>query len=303
MTQSYIWTGDKLTIDDLVHQMATAELSREPTIRDIANGVCVLTISHFLGHEWYLQHAHLKTTPQDYLQPVFDEDERAIEYTVRVFNLAEMMLHLQHSEGFGVLLGRMNRDQIQSAFAELQFGMLLYQEQLSFRYIDSDRQDGPVCDIEIDFPHGTVVSAEVKCKYDGQPYSDSTLSSALAKARRQLPAEGEGIIFVKVPTEWTALANGELHLPSALCAVTDAFLRNTSRVLKVIYYVTVTTPGPTHVRQSHAVTEIANPRLPAASPWRRPVFRFRGSYEWVHIPEIADRVFALMQSNTGGPNA
>jgi hypothetical protein len=121
---------------------------------------------------------------------------------------AEMLFNLQSVSGFDTCLRQLASGQLESALAELQLGMMLYQAHHKFRYIDPNAISGKTFDLEIDFPNGATSGAEIKCKEDATELSIETVRNSLGEARSQLPAGGEGIVFVKVPQSW-ASANGK----------------------------------------------------------------------------------------------
>lgn len=284
------WGGDELTIAAL-DDWAT-ELSRKakPGTAAFANAVHVFIVVHFLGERWYYNHAYLNSPASSPLHPHFDPDGRAAVYSMRMLNLAEMLLNLQGVEGFQTCLDHMTLDQIESALSELQIGMMLYQDQIHFRYLDPVTVRGKSPDIEIILRDGVSALADIKCKYEDTEVREVTLINTLKKALKQLPKGRPSLIFVKVPQEWTFEAGDAVMLPIPVVNATSRFLRNTTRVAKVVFYIFHLARHPAGMLNRHAIREVNNPRNPDDSPWNQPLFPLTHSgFNWITMPSLIDR--------------
>jgi hypothetical protein len=147
----------------------------------------------------------------------------------RVMDLAEVIYNLQPVPGFDECITRMRAGDIEGAYAELDFGRMLYLKKVPFRFVVPQGTTGRDYDIEIEYPNGTIASADAKCKIEGTDFSSNTIENTLKKARKQLPDSMPGIVFVKVPPRWIADANSV----ATMLEVARSFLRGTQRVVSV----------------------------------------------------------------------
>ena len=222
------WTGDPLTIADL-DGWAAERAGLAPVGSSLfLNVVQTSIICHFLGWDWYADNAWLTSPTTSFLHPHFGPDGLAPVWSMRMLNLAEMLFNLQGIEGFRACLDHMTRDQLELTVSELQIGMMLYQSQIAFRYIDPATVIGKSPDIEITLQDSSSALADIKCKYEETIVSEATVRNTLKKGLNQLPSGRPGLIFVKVPQAWTFDDGGTVMLPKPVVRATNAFLRNTN---------------------------------------------------------------------------
>ena len=119
-------------------------------------------------------------------------------------DLAEVVYNLQTVPGFDNCIARMREGDIEGTAAELDLGRMLYLNQVPFRYVVPQGVKGKDYDAEILFPDGVVACADAKCALEITGLKAKAIFNKLEKARKQLPADQPGIIFVKMPPHWMA---------------------------------------------------------------------------------------------------
>src|ERR1700761_1503845 len=151
------WTGKPLPQADLAAFMrrihseldrrrgAGDEMATRSAVR--AHPVCRYIIDHFLGADWYSRNSSLQSSPSSYFHPAFDgpdpDTQTAWAYTARMFALAECLFNMQAVENVANPINALqDDDQMESAVAELLFGMMLFQEGVAFRYLQPSREQG-----------------------------------------------------------------------------------------------------------------------------------------------------------------
>src|SRR6266446_2875642 len=139
----------------------------------------------------------------------------------RIMDLAELLYNLQNVRGFDECIARMRDGDIEGTHAELDFGRMLYLQQIPFRYVVPSGRKGSDYDIEIIYWNGLVVCGDAKCKVEATEFSAKTIDNTLEKAQRQLPDNRPGIVFVKVPPKWIEIPN----FANICVAVARDFLR------------------------------------------------------------------------------
>ena len=291
------WNGNLLTVADL--DSWAADISRDAPVESprFSNSIQISIICHFLGRKWYEEHAFVTSPKRSFLYPHFGTDGLASIWSMRILNLAEMLFNLQAMDGFRERLTQMTLDQLESTLAEFQIGMMLHQDQIAFRYLDPATVTGESPDIEIRLTGGATALAEIKCKIEETEISEKTILYTLNKGRKKLPEGKPGLVFIKVPQEWSLEGRETIMLPELVLNTTMAFLRNTSRVVKVVYYMFHLAPRAEGVRNSHTILEISNPRNPSDSPWSDHLFPLtRTGYNWITIPALLERWANLKKS-------
>jgi hypothetical protein len=174
----------------------------------------------------------------------------------RIIDLAEVLYNLQNVSGFDACIAKMRNGDIEGTYAELDFGRMLYLNRVPFRYVVPHGTKGEDYDVQIIYPDGVIACADAKCKIDSTDLSENGVKNALTAARKQLPNDMPGIIFVKVPPHWMKNPDS----PGRMRAVAKDFLRGTGRIVSVKYYVAPVDFENGFLRQQHAFDETNNPR-------------------------------------------
>lgn len=230
----------------------------------------IYIIKYFLGNAWVNEHIRLPphlplSHGQRFFGMDFTSDEARELKTMRVFDLAEILMNLQMVEGFDFTVQRLKQgkgQQIESTYAELQIAKVLYQYDLRFRFIRPTGTKKEDYDFEVTYPCGTMAFVEAKCTIESGPIHVQTIENALNTARRQIPKNGPGIIFVKVPQHWYEghQVGAPLRKIPAITNLTERFLRGTNRVASVKYYVSYVTIMNGQVLHRHAFQEFDTPK-------------------------------------------
>lgn len=225
----------RISVDDLRRVVAglPAEVRDFPGGRSItlANAI----ISHFLGRAWHTAHIPAGTAKPGFMRLDFSSDRRREASAFRVIHLAENLYNLQMIEGFDACIAQMQEadGKIESTYAELDVGRLLYLNNVVFRFVIPKNTPGLDYDLELTLFGSVRVPAETKCKFEATAINPNSILSSLSRARGQLPKDRAGIIFVKVPQTWIS----EPATAISLAAVAGEFLKNSGRVVSVKFYV------------------------------------------------------------------
>jgi hypothetical protein len=251
-------------------------------------------IRYFLGDEWFQRHCGLGAIP-NFLKPNFNGDEPDWDYSFNLLMLAELLFNLQDVPGFSGCISKMRGDQTESAFAELEVGAVIKKAGLSFSYVDPNLDPRRTYDLEIQTPHGRACG-EIKCKSSATLPTPEKVADAFKKARKQLPGDAAGIIFIKLPPDWVEVQSAvigspaRIRIPQGIADAVESALTQTKRVKRLVYYVVSKSADP-HV--GLAVTtytaERANPKNASGSPWNLETFRPDPRAKWLGVLEINER--------------
>jgi hypothetical protein len=241
----------RISVDDL-HKFVD---SLPPEVRESDGDRTIIlanTINaHFLGRKWCETHLKHDAPKPSFLRMDFSSDSRKKVIVFRVVELAENLYNLRHIEGFDACIAQMNAgaEKIESTCAELDFGRLLYINDVEFRFIVAGLRNRKNYDFEILYPGALKVPAEAKCKFESTKINPESVRNALKKARTQLPKDRPGLIFVKVPQNWI----DNIEVVKALETIAIDFFRNTDRVVSIKFYVShleLTNQGVTRLERS-----------------------------------------------------
>jgi hypothetical protein len=219
-------------------------------------GIANSVIAHFLGRDWFAAHIRHDVPKPGFLNLDFSTDRRREATVFRVVELAENLFNLQHIAGFDGCIAQMRAggEKIESTVAELDFGRFLYIHEVDFRFVEPQLRRGDDYDFELVYPDGLLVPADAKCKFESTQINLDSVRNSLNKARKQLPADRAGIIFMKVPQSWLT----DIHTAISMVNLGQDFLRNTDRVVSIKFYVSFLDTVNGMVRHRHAFREITN---------------------------------------------
>jgi hypothetical protein len=209
-------------------------------------------LKHFFGEGWLFRYLG----NPGYLH-IIEADQNTTDLSgLRIIDLAEVIYNLQDVPNFDTCITRMRGGDIEGTAAELDLGRMLYLNKVPFRYVVPQGVKGKDYDADILFSGGVVACADAKCALENSDLKAKAISNKLEKARRQLPADQPGIIFVKTPAHWMA----DTTFLSIVIEQTSAFFAKTERIVSVKYYVAPRTIEGGYVKQEHAYKEMSNPK-------------------------------------------
>lgn len=210
----------------------------------------------YLGTQWVDRNVMSLEAPTDFFQNDCATVDRQHIHTVRVVELAEMLLNLQAVRGFDTVLKKLHDDSVEAGFAELETGRLLAASRVPFRFIEATGVKGADYDLEIIYA-GEVVCADTKCKMETTERGISTLVNSLRVARSQVPKDRPGVIFVKTPQTWNPDGRDDSLLKDFERA--SAAL-GSERIVAVYFYNSLTLNFGPHSVGAVIVKSFLNPR-------------------------------------------
>ena len=208
---------------------ADAKYEQENGGRGTLFGMPLRVLHHFFGADWIDQHLY-KAGP---LKPPsrFVDPEGSWRAGLQAYELAEMLFNLQDIENFGSILQRLKVGQIDAVIAELEVARFLRVHEENFRFVEPIGNLGSDFDIVV-LRDEITICCEAKTKLTKQELSSKSIYNSLDQARRQLPKDRPGLIFLRVPD-----TSNEAESLSRLEVFTSAarrLLRHTTRIVGVI---------------------------------------------------------------------
>jgi hypothetical protein len=164
-------------------------------------------------------------------------------------------------------LSRMREAQNPEArYAELHIGKMLYINQWPFGFVKPQGQRGNDYDLEI-ICHNQKRCGDTKCKLESTEISSATITNTLQSSRDQLPPDGPGVFFIKIPQIW--MANPDWQRITGQGAI-DFFAMGTQRVASVVFYLEPLQYRDGLLGQGHLYLELTNQRhrLSRMFDWR-----------------------------------
>lgn len=182
----------------------------DPSIDPYALAIPVL--HRFLGKEWC--DANLEPRPGtvganggDYFKLALESKEDRLRHMDRAVLVSEMLFNLQGVEGFGDKLRSLQRDNVEAYVAEFQAAALLHGAGVSFRFRQTVGEKGQDYDLEIYLDDEILAAGNTKCKVETTELSEDTILNSLEDARKKLPKDQAGFVFMKIPESWVRKPN------------------------------------------------------------------------------------------------
>jgi hypothetical protein len=228
------------------------EIRKDDTQR--AFWLSIAIVKHFLGLDWANKHISPVIRDAGFLRVIPGAGPETQKSTFKVVDFAELLWNLETVPGFDLCLERLRHADIESTYAELDLGRMLYCGDVDFRYVKPRQVKGEDYDIEIVLPDW-IVCADAKCKIESTDFSIETIQNSLAHARKQFPKDRPSVVFVKVPPRWF----DDLAMALTLMDVARDFLRRTGRVVSVKYYMSDVIHRNGMLGHTHGFKELSNP--------------------------------------------
>lgn len=231
----------------------------------------------FLGDEWVKKYVGPRSAKKKSMFTLVDhpsaDKHRAV---TNYFRLAENLYNLQFISGFDECLERLRDGDIDGVSAELEFGGMLFRNRVSFRYVVPRKILGCDYDVEIFHPRGIKICADAKNKIDTTAFSRRTVEASLSEARKQLPKDMPGMIFIKIPDAWTSINNWRKELGD----IARKFMRQHPTIVSIKYYIIVRATSHQRVTVNLGYMELSNDKTDFGNDIDWDIFR----QEWSGKP-------------------
>jgi hypothetical protein len=241
--------------DLLVTWLGLPELWRNDT------QIATLVLKHFLSEEWVLKHVDPDATQPGPLTLTGSPTDIELA-KMRVVELAEAIFNLQKIDGITECINRLRTtNDLEPTIAELHIGKMIYANGWPFVFVRP--RPGRTYDFEIQYGEWKV-AADAKYKADSPVPDSEGIRKALGRSRSQLPKDGPGIFFVKLPPQWMDHPGWQ---EASVRGALNFFAQGTGRVCSVVFYLEpihltdfVAEEGRHHIAsQGHYFREVVNP--------------------------------------------
>lgn len=189
------------------------------------------TIASFVGPEWVMDNLWGPSSVENYLRAGTDLRLDQFKHLDRTVALAEMCFNLQAIPGFEARMENLKTSSVETIVGELEGARLISTTGLPFEFLVPTGVLGNDFDVRVSLVTGRI-NCEMKCKLETTELSHGSILSTLNKARKQLPANEPGIIFVKIPEKWVRTQDIERVVGQAI----SEFFRNTNRVGGLVFH-------------------------------------------------------------------
>jgi hypothetical protein len=202
-------------------------------------GLAIAILRYYFGNEWTDQNASAffekKVLSANRKGRIFLRTENPVaedyfRHELRIFQLAELVFNLQNVDGIDERVTAIKKGDLEPTYGELECAAQIMKANLLFSFVKRSMGRGKDFDIVITPNSGTNINCEMKVTTEEKDLSKNTILDKFKKARKQLPKERPGIIFLKIPESWAKQSNAETMLNESL----SEFLRNTNRVVAIV---------------------------------------------------------------------
>jgi hypothetical protein len=188
-----------------------------------------------IGNEWtnevaFAQHTVVtrpRRSARGFMRSESVETADRFRHQQRVLRLAELVANLQTVEGLHARIDDLRAGKLEDTLAELEVAAFLQRRGLAFRFVTRSGHKGSDYDGELRLGDGSRVPCEVKCKVESTSVTKTGVLNSLNDARKQLPPNELGLIYLKIPEDWLP------ELSSIVTPTATEFLERTSRVIAV----------------------------------------------------------------------
>lgn len=192
-----------------------------------------IILEHVFGGKWVSENFDLEDSALYKNNLDYRGDERsALDRKIESVCLAELIISTQSHSQVKPIIERIYQGQIEEGFFELEVAGVFAFQNIEFHFNVPSKIKSKSYDFDVKSYDGVEYQVEVKCKISETVASTNTIKNTLSDARRQLPENGNGIIIIKYPQNW--IEHGSfLQIDNN---VYENFLRNTSRVKKIVVF-------------------------------------------------------------------
>jgi len=205
-----------------------APVRKDPLLRLYA--VALEVLINIMGRRWARDHL-FSAGGHAFLRNSADAEIDRLKHHDRIVSFADLLINLQDVPGFAQRIARLRTSDLESAIGELEGAKFLFLSDTPFGFVGESGAIGRDYDVDIEIGDPRP-ACEMKCKLEDTQLSESTIRGTLEGARRQLPDDRPGIVFVKIPEAWTR--------DPAVSAIMERALRrvfgSTGRISAVVFH-------------------------------------------------------------------
>ncbi|GEM_PF-5148912 len=188
-------------------------------------GIASEIVIRTLGPSWWQTRLTPVGQPGGYFRNQPSTEHESYEHMDRVIELGDTLYLLRNVRGFEHRLIGLQTVSLEGAMFELFVAKLLYKNGVGLNFVEPSGMRGHDYDILLEW-EGSMVCVEVKSKDEDTSYSANSLSNTLNEARRQLPDNQAGLVFVRAQPKWIQ----DTDFASEVERVLNDFYRSTGRV-------------------------------------------------------------------------
>jgi len=223
--------------------------------------LCFEIIRWTMGQDWLRKHFDPDQKGSGVFKVGFGETNEEKAKNFKLVDFCECLVNLRYVDGIHHCVDRLKEAKdsaaVEAGYAELHIAKMLYINEWPFRLIKPQNKRGDDYDLEI-ICYNQTRCGDTKCKLESTELSTATVAKTLKNSRDQLPVDGPGVLFIKIPQQWTVMPDWQKIVGQG---AVEFFSRGTQRVASVVFYL-----EPLHFKdgwlmQGHERLEVANPRM------------------------------------------
>lgn len=188
-------------------------------------------LREYLGNTWFEQNI-LSAENSQYLRSPSSIDLDGYKHLDRTTSLAEYIFNLQSVRGLERCLSHIRNSDVESGLAELEHARFFLQCGVRIEFRDAQGRKGEDYDTIVYLPGGQELACESESKQESTALSARTLRDTIEHARKQLPRDRPGLVFVTIPEAWVWPDGATEKIESQIQAV----LRQSGRLNAVVVH-------------------------------------------------------------------
>lgn len=229
---------EHLTPEHLMRVLRSIESAPPPITDDFLQfGLATEVLRFYFGNRWtnemvFSMHPEVSSHHRQgrlFLKTDSTMPDDQFRHLYRVVNLAEIVYNLQRVQGLKERIIIMDKNDLESAYGEMQCAALLSSTEMNLRFINPKGSKGHDYEVELTSSANRTVCCEIKTKLEATSFDVKTLWSTLDAARKQLPKQQPGLILVKIPEAWP-----QRHRQTDVGQAISKALRQSDRLVGIV---------------------------------------------------------------------
>lgn len=181
------------------------------------------------GPDWWKKNYVDDSNNNFFLSKREASTENRFKHQDRVIYLGHLVYSLRNCEGVDYYFESLKTKDLKSCYWELRVANVFLNSEYKVKFVKESGEKKSDFDFVVQ-KENYIFYVEAKSRDNFNPKNENTLRNTLNEARKQLPKQANGIIYISIPLEWIHMENAE----DKISTVIRKFLHETRRVCYVV---------------------------------------------------------------------
>lgn len=176
----------------------------------------------------FRQHGEIDKKNKDAFE-FFKSSNLGFVWQTRTYFFAERVYNLRETKNFNLIVKEILNGNLVSRFAEIEVGAHLLRRGINFEFVEPIGEK--IKDYDLKIVDEIEINCEIKHKIENMELSINTLKNTISDANKQLPKKELGIIFLKIPQNWS---QNDKIIETLKRVILPLFKRNNSHIIAIV---------------------------------------------------------------------